>query len=93
MIIVQVFDRVAYDVSVRERISVALEVNHEQVRDVRIGPLSENGIRIGSDAYSDLLHPAIIVVTGNVVDADPAQVMGRSLFECQERALRGRRGP
>ncbi len=75
------FDRVAGDVSIRQRLVVALEEDHEEVNDVGIGPFSEHGIRIGSDAHSNLLHPAIGVVAGDVVDADPCQVMRGSLFE------------
>ncbi len=65
------FDRVAGDGSIRQRIVVALEEDNEEVGDVGIGPFSEFGIRIGSDTHSDLLHAAIIVVAGDVVDADP----------------------
>jgi len=76
-----VFDRVANDVSIRQRLGVALEEDHEEVNDIGIGPFSEYGIRIGSGAHSELLDPTISVVAGHVVDADPCQVMSGSLFE------------
>jgi len=92
MISVEVLDRIANDVNVGKRIRVPFELLNGEISDSKIVASVQISVSVSSDAHGDLLHPAIIVVTGNVVDADPGQVMNGTILECQERSLRSSRG-
>ncbi|MDB4721572.1 hypothetical protein OAF65_07645 [Verrucomicrobiales bacterium] len=88
MVSVEVLDRVVGDDNVRQRVVVVLVHLNQKISDGEIVARIQVSIIISSDAHSNLVHPAIIVVAGDVVNADPRQVVNGSLFERQQRALR-----
>ncbi len=76
-------DRVVVDGNIRQRIVVAFEHFNREISDGEIIARVQIGIKISSDAHGDLLHPAIIVVAGDVVNANARQVVNGSFFERQ----------
>ena len=67
---VVVFNRVVFDDDLRRRIGVAAEHLDREIFDIGISSSSEVGIRISGNAHRNLLKPTIIVVAGDVIDAD-----------------------
>ena len=88
---VEVLNCVAGDGNFRRGIGVAAEHFDREVFDIGISSSSEIGVGVRGDAHRYLLQPPIIVVAGNVIDADVRQGVG-AFFKRQHRALWSRSG-
>ena len=83
MFSIEVFNRVAVDDNIRQRICITAEHFYREIGDIEIGPCSEILIRIGSDADGELLHAAIFVISLDVINADMREAVNCSLLERQ----------